>query len=436
MSKYSRRDFIKAGAAVGAAGIAAGFTPFAIGGSHGSKKVVIVGGGMGGATAAKYIRMMDPSISVTLIETNRSYFTCFLSNEVLSGTREMDTLMVGYKGLEAHGVKVVIDMVTSIDANGQMVKTKGGDSFKYDRCIVSPGVDFKWDTIEGYDASVAENTPHAWKAGPQTVTLRKQLEAMPNGGTVIIAPPPNPFRCPPGPGERISQMAHYLKNNKPKSKILAFDPKGGFSKKGLFVSGWARHYGFNAESMSGGLIDYTLKDGVVAYDAATKTVTTQSGAKIKGDVVNIIPAQKAGMIAASSGLTNDKGWCPIDGLTFESTIHKGIHVLGDAAIAFKMPKSAYAANSQAKVCASAVVAMLNGQEAPEPSYVNTCYSIIAPGDGISVAAIYKLVDGQIVPVKDSGGLTPGYDKTTMEMRAREVEYAYSWFKNITHDCFG
>ena len=434
MSKYSRRDFIKAGAALGAAGVAGGFTPFAIGAAHGAKKVVVVGGGVGGATAAKYIRMMDASIDVTLIEANKDYYTCFLSNEVLGGEREMNSLKIGYSGLQGHGVKVVNDIVTGIDSAKQMVTTKGGQSFKYDRCIVSPGVDFRWDTIDGYDASVAENTPHAWKAGPQTVTLRKQLEAMPDGGTVIIAPPPNPFRCPPGPGERISQIAHYLKNNKPKSKILAFDPKKSFSKKGLFVDGWARHYGFNAESMSGGLIDYTLLDGVVAYDAASKTITTQSGNKVKGDVVNIIPAQKAGAIAQAAGLTNDAGWCPIDGKTFESTQHKNIHVVGDASVASPMPKSGYAANSEAKVCAAAVVALLNGKDAPHPTYVNTCYSIIAPGDGVSVAMVYNLVDGKIGKVEGSGGLTP--KEFDAKQRAREQQYAYSWFENIKADSWG
>ncbi len=433
MSKLSRRDFIKAGAAVGATSLAAGFTPFAIGGAHGAKKVVVVGGGTGGATAAKYIKMMDSSIDVTIVEPNKTYYTCYLSNEVLGGDRDIKTIMFNYDRLKKRGIKVVHDMVSSIDPKGQMVKTKGGQSLKYDRCIVSPGIDFKFDTIEGYDAKVAETTPHAWKAGDQTKTLRAQLEAMPDGGTVIIAPPPNPFRCPPGPGERISQMAHYLKNNKPKSKILAFDPKGKFSKKGLFVGGWERHYGFNKASMSGGLIDYMGKDGVVAYDAKTKTVTTQSGNKVKGDVVNIIPAQKAGAIAASSGLTKGD-WCPVEGKTFESTIHKNIHIIGDSSIAKPMPKSGYAANSQAKVCAGAVVALLNGKEAPHPAYVNTCYSIIAPGDGISVAKVYDYQDGKIIGVKGSGGLTPSeFDAT---QRAREQQYAYSWFDNITSDIFG
>jgi sulfide dehydrogenase [flavocytochrome c] flavoprotein subunit len=409
------------------------YVPFAIGGA--TKKVVVVGGGTAGATAAKYIRMADSSVDVTIIEANKDYYTCYMSNEVLSGERTLDDIKFGYTGLKSHGVKVVHDMVTGIDAGKKMVKTAGGQSFSYDRCVVAPGVDFKWDTIEGYDAKVAESTPHAWKAGAQTAMLRKQLEAMPDGGTFIIAPPPNPFRCPPGPGERISKVALYFKQHKPKSKILAFDPKGKFSKFGLFKDGWARHYGFDPEKMAGGLIDYTLKDGVVAYDAGSKTVTTASGAKIKGDVVNIIPAQMAGKVAATAGLTDDKGWCPIEGKTFESTIHKGIHVIGDSCVGKPMPKSGYAANSQAKVCAAAVVAMLNGKDAPDPSYVNTCYSIIAPGDGISVAMVYDYDPkaGKIIKVKGSGGLTPS--KYNKDMREREQQYAYSWYNNIVSDIF-
>ena len=436
MSKFTRRSFIKAGAAAGAASLAAGFTPFAIGGAHGgSKKVVVVGGGMGGATAAKYIRMMDTSVDVTLIEGNADYYTCFMSNEVLSGERTLDSIKFGYTGLGKHGVKVVIDHVTGIDAAKQMVMTKGGQSFKYDRCIVSPGVDFKYDTIEGYDATVAETTTHAWKAGSQTATLRKQLEAMKDGGTVIIAPPPNPFRCPPGPAERISQIAHYLKAHKPKSKIMAFDSKSKFSKYGLFTTGWERHYGFDRDNMTGpGMISYTTEDGVVGYDAGTKTVTTASGNKIRGDVVNLIPAQKAGMIAFMAGLTNEKGWCPVEGKTFESTMHKNIHVIGDSAHASPMPKSGYAATSQAKVAAAAVVALLKGKEAPHPSYVNTCYSIIAPNDGISVAMVYDYKEGKIVKVEGSGGLTPM--EFNAKLRAREQQYAYSWFRNITEDTFG
>jgi sulfide dehydrogenase [flavocytochrome c] flavoprotein subunit len=258
---------------------------------------------------------------------------------------------------------------------------------------------------------------------------------MKDGGTFVIAPPPNPFRCPPGPAERISQVALYFKKHKPKSKILAFDSKGKFSKFGLFKGGWERHYGFDASKMSGGFIDYALKDGIVSYDASSKTITTQSGNKIKGDVVNIIPAQKAGKIAFTAGLTNDNGWCPVKGNTFESTIHKNIHVIGDSCIGSPLPKSGYAANSEAKVCAAAIVAMLNGKSVPHPAYVNTCYSIIAPGDGISVAMVYDYDPkaGKIIKVKGSGGLTPG--KFDAALRAREQQYAYSWYDNITSDIF-
>ncbi len=429
MNQINRRKFLQYGGAAIVASTA--LSPFAI--AQGTKKVVVVGGGIGGATAAKYIRMADSSIEVTLIEPNANYHTCFMSNEVLNGSRSLDSIRFGYDGLKGHGVNVVKDKVSGIDADKRVVTTEGGQSFPYDRCVVSPGVDFKWDTIEGYDATVAETTTHAWKAGPQTATLRKQLVDMKDGGTVIIATPPNPFRCPPGPYERASQIASYLKNNKPKSKILILDPKDKFSKFGLFTDGWKRHYGYGTDNS---LIEWVSggEGGKVdGFDAATNTVKA-AVENFKGDVVNIIPAQKAGAIAFAAGLTNDKGWCPVEGNTFESTIHKNIHVIGDSAIASPLPKSGYAANSEAKVCAAAIVAMLKGDGAPQPSYVNTCYSVIAPGDGISVAMVYAYKDGKIIKVKGSGGLTPSEFNT--EYRAREVQYAHSWFKNITVDVFG
>ncbi|HID45179.1 MAG TPA: cytochrome C [Chromatiaceae bacterium] len=431
MSNFTRRKFLKVTGAAAAASSALTFSSFAIGGAK--KKVVIVGGGIGGATAAKYLKIMDSSIDVTLIEANKDYYTCFMSNEVLGGERSIDSIRFGYTGLAGHGVKVVHDWVTGIDAGKRVVTTKGGQSFPYDRCVVSPGVDFKWDTIEGYDAEVAEKIPHAWKAGSQTVTLRKQLEAMKDGGTVIICPPPNPFRCPPGPYERASQIAHYLKSHKPKSKILILDPKDKFSKFGLFTGGWKRHYGYGTDNSMINWVKGADGGKITGVDAASMTVSADVE-DFKGDVINIIPAQKAGKIAFMAGLTNDKGWCPVDGKTFESTIHKNIHVIGDSAIAKPLPKSGYAANSEAKVCAAAIVALLGGGKAPQPSYVNTCYSIIAPGDGISVAMVYAYKDGKIIKVKGSGGLTPS--EFDPEMRAREEQYAHSWFKNITADTFG
>lgn len=430
--KITRRGFVKGAGAATAVGMIG--TPFIALGA--SKKVVVVGGGTGGATAAKYLRLADPSIEVTLIEANKDYYTCYMSNEVLSGDRTIDSIKFGYTGLGKHGVKVVHDMVTGIDAKAKVVKTKGGQSFNYDRCIVAPGIDFKWDGIEGYDAKVAETIPHAWKAGSQTMTLRKQLEAMKDGGTVVIAPPPNPFRCPPGPYERASQIAHYLKHNKPKSKILILDAKPKFSKQGLFMQGWRDLYGYDTDKS---MIEWRASaqgsndNAVVKVDAGSKTVTTGFDDEIKADVLNVIPAQKAGAIAFAAGLTNDSGWCPIDLHTFESTIHKDIHVIGDASIAKGMPKSGYAANSEAKVCAASVAALLNGQDPGTPAYVNTCYSIVGEDYGISVAAVYRLAQDGSKITKVSGGLTPS--DASAEMRAREVQYAYSWFTNITNDIF-
>jgi len=430
MSQFTRRNFLKvtgAAAAVGALG-APGLSLGA------TKRVVVIGGGMGGATAAKYIRMGDSSIEVTLIEADKHYYTCFMSNEVLGGERSMDSIKFGYSGLAAHGVKVVNDWVTGIDAKAQKVNTKSGKAFAYDHCIVSPGVDFKWDTIEGYDEAAAEKVPHAWKAGSQTIILRKQLEAMKDGGTVIIAPPPNPFRCPPGPYERASQIAHYLKKHKPKSKILILDSKDKFSKKGLFVQSWKAMYGYGTDNS---MIEWVSKanDGLVSRVDADKRMAFTEFDDHKADVLNVIPAQKAGKIAFAAGLTNDKGWCPVDHKTFESTIHKNIHVIGDSSVASPLPKSGYAASSEGKVCAAAIVAMLNGNSAPTPSYVNTCYSVPGEDWGISVAMVYRLgAEGKIVKVKGSGGLTPM--DATPAFRKREVGYAHSWFKNITADTFG
>ena len=424
MKKINRRTFVKAAGTAAAVG-SVGF-PTIVGAA--AKKVVVVGGGTGGATAARYIKRADPSIDVTIIEPNKHYYTCYLSNEVLGGDRKIDSIKFGYDGLKKHGINVVHDMVTAIDAKGHKVTTKGGKSFGYNRCIVAPGISFK-NNIEGYDAAAMEKFPHAWKAGEQTMLLRKQLEAMKDGGTVVIAPPPNPFRCPPGPYERACQIGLYLKRNKPKSKILIIDKKDKFSKQGLFMQAFERHHK--------GMIEWQKAadtgGGILRVDAAAGTISTDFD-DLKPDVANIIPAQQAGEIAISAGLTNDKGWCPIDGKTFESTIHKDIHIIGDAAIAAPLPKSGYAANSEAKVAAAAVAALVNGKEAPHPTYVNTCYSIVGEDDAISVAMVYNLTaEGKIGKVKGSGGLTP-MDSSPQD-RAREVGYAYSWFNNITADAF-
>jgi sulfide dehydrogenase [flavocytochrome c] flavoprotein subunit len=426
----NRRDFVKAAGAATAVGLV-GVPHIALGNS---KKVVIVGGGTGGATAARYIKRLDSSVDVTVIEPNKEYYTCYLSNEVLGGDRQIDTIKFGYDKLTADGINVVNAEAEMVDPAAKMVKA-GGKDYPFDRCIVAPGIELIYDKIEGYSEEAAQKMPHAWKAGEQTKILRSQLEAMPDGGTAVIVAPPNPFRCPPGPYERASQMAHYFKNNKPKSKVVILDSKQKFSKQGLFTQGWERLYGFGTDDA---MIEWQPGPdaAVVKADAGGMMVETSFGDEVKADVFNVIPPQRAGKVAQASDLTDDSGWCPVDKKTFESTKHPGIHVIGDACIATKMPKSGYAANSQGKVVAAAVVAMLNDAEVGTPSYVNTCYSIIGTDYGISVAAVYKLAeDGStIVGVPGSGGLTPT-DAPDWAL-AREVQYAYSWFDNITHDIFG
>jgi sulfide dehydrogenase [flavocytochrome c] flavoprotein subunit len=422
----TRRRFVQAAGAVTVAGVV-GMPHVALGAG---KKVVVVGGGTGGATAAKYLRMADPSLDVTLIEADQHYYACYLSNEVLSGDRALDSLKFGYSGLAGHGVRVVHDTVTSIEEG--VVKTQGGASFSFDRCIVAPGVDFKWEAIEGYGPEVLDKIPHAWKAGPQTTNLRNQLKAMKDGGTVIIVAPPNPFRCPPGPYERASQIAMYLQRHKPKSKVLILDPKDTFSKFGLFTQAWKKLYGFGTDNSmitwvngaGGGTVE-SLDVGAMSLQGAVE--------EFKGDVINIIPPQKAGHIAQVAGLTNDSGWCPVDLHTFESSLRPGIHVIGDAAVATSMPKSGYAANSQAKVCAASVVALLSGQKPPVPSYVNTCYSIAGENYGFSVAAVYQLAKDKSKIEQVGGGLTPM--DASPEHLAREVTYAHSWLNNIVTDVF-
>lgn len=428
--KMNRRDFVKAAGAATAVGMV-GVPHLALGAG---KKVVVVGGGTAGGTAAKYIKLADPSIDVTIVEPNPEYYTCYFSNEVIGGERDLDSIKVGYDGLKGHGINIVQDSAAGIDGEKKVVKTAGGTELPFDRCVVAPGVELLYDKIEGYSEEAAKTFPHAWKAGEQTTILRKQLEDMADGGTVVIVAPPNPFRCPPGPYERASLIANYLKHHKPKSKVVILDPKGKFSKQGLFVQAWEKFYGYGTDNS---IIAWKSDpDGSLPkLDAASKTLLF--GAledEIKGDVLNIIPPQRAGKVAQVSSLADDSGWCPVDQKTFESKLVPGVHVIGDACIAGKMPKSGYAANTQGKVCADAVVAMLKGSEPGVPSYLNTCYSIPAPGWGISVAAVYRLGDdGTIGTVPDSGGLTPM--DASEEAHKREVEYAYSWYNNIVHDIF-
>jgi sulfide dehydrogenase [flavocytochrome c] flavoprotein subunit len=390
----------------------------------------VVGGGYGGATAAKYLRLIDPRIEVILIEKDEKFISCALSNEVLAGERTLSSLSFNYEPLAVYyGVSLVHDEVTRIDAIKRVAFTRSGQEYGFDRLIVAPGVNFRWNEIEGYDKAAAQLLPHAWYAGEQTMLLRRQLEAMPDGGKIYIVAPPNPYKCPPGPYERAALIAHYLKQHgKGRSKIIILDAKDSFAKQALFEEGWERYYP--------GMISWVpaSEDGkVLGVDAEKRTLYTEFEVH-KGDVVNVIPAQKAGHIAEQAGLTDGQGWCLVDQQTFESKNRENVHVIGDACVAGTMPKSGYSANSQAKVCAAAIGALIDGAELPLPSYINTCYSIIAPDYGISVAAVYRLENGKIVAVEGAGGTSP-LNASAWE-RKMEATYARSWFDNITSDIFG
>ena len=391
-------------------------------------RVLVVGGGFGGATAARFIRHYDPALAVTLVEANPTYIACPYSNEVVAGMRDLSAQRFGYHGLAVAGVALIQGTATAVDATARRLTLADGSSIPYDRLVLAPGIDIAYGLLPGYDEAAAETMPHAWKAGPQTDLLRRQLDAMPDGGTVVISAPANPYRCPPGPYERASLVAAYLKARKPRSKLLLLDAKDAFSKQKLFEAGWAQLY-------PGLLERVPQSDGgtVTAVDPTTRTFNTDFGDH-RADVANVIPPQRAGRIAAVAGVADRTGWCPIDPVTFESRLVPGIHVIGDAAIAGAMPKSAFAANAQAKVCAQAVVALLSGTAPPEPLLMNTCYSMLAPGEAISVAGVYRPRNGVLTEVEGAGGTSPL--NAPEGFRAREASHADAWFQTITAETFG
>lgn len=417
-----RRNFIKLlGGASSLALAACAGTGGSLSGPTGGRRVVVVGGGYGGTIAAKYIRMMDSSIEVVLIERNDHFVSCPFSNLYIGGLmKDLSPLTIKYDKLTAnHGVKVVQAEVTGIDAAKKVVMTSSGE-VTYDRLVLSPGIDFRTEEIKGYDAkSTPETIPHAWKAGPQTILLRKQLEAMPDGGTVVLSIPLAPFRCPPGPYERTSMIAMFLKQHKPKSKIIVLDANPDIvSKKGLFLKGWKKHYQ--------GIVDYRPAKKVTEVNVGKKTVTIEGIEDVKGDVINLIPPQRAGHIAVVAGLVGpDKNWCPVNPTTFESTIHKGIHVIGDACVAGAMPKSGYSANSEAKACATNIVNTMNGKELIDFSGINTCYSFLSAKEAVEVTGVYTVdkAKNAIIAVPGSVGVSP-------DLSEIEAIYAESWLKNI------
>ena len=390
--------------------------------------MVVVGGGFGGATCAKYLRRADPTLEVTLVTPQRQFVTCPFSNAVLANLQELSSLTYGYDALQnRYGVRVIHDEATALDPATRRVTLKEGKTLTYDRLVLSPGIELQWGALAGYDVAASEIFPHAWEAGPQTLLLHRQLEALPDGGLVVITAPDNPFRCPPGPYERASLIAHYLKTHKPKAKLLILDAKDTFTKDKLFLDAWKRLYPGLLEWVSG-----SQGGRVVQVDARAGLVRTEFD-EYKPAVANVIPPQRAAAIARAVDLDGGKGWCAVRASTFESNVHKNIHIIGDAAIANPMPKSAFAASNQAKVCAAAIVALLQGEPVPTPVLMNTCYSLVAPNYGISIAAVYRVVDDGIVTVSGSDGISP-LDASD-EVRALEAEYTRSWYANITADTF-
>lgn len=422
----NRRSFAK----VAMAGAAVSITACASSqkwANNGKKTVVVIGGGSGGATAAKYIKKYAKTANVILVEKNKTYHTCYFGNNVISGVSDISSIQHNYDSLEKnHNIHMVYAMAKRVDAKNKKVILSDGETIAYDKVVVAPGIDFKWDSIPGHSKKAAKNIPHAYIAGEQTEILRDQLANMKQGGTFVLIPPTNPFRCPPGPYERASLVAHYLKNNNPTAKLIILDQKDKFSKFGLFRQGWKREYA--------DIIDWRAKSkgGQVKHiDTDTKTIKTVSGDTIKADVINLIPAQKAGKLAFDSGLTKGD-WCPINTMTFESKIHKDVYVIGDASIAAQMPKSGFSANSQAKILAMQLARSLeNKAEMSNTILANTCYSFISPTYAISVTAAYKGTTEKIK--KTSGGSSP-MNADASERKAL-ANTARNWYAGITSDMF-
>lgn len=392
-----------------------------------SARVVVIGGGPGGATVARYLALSARTLDVTLVEPKPRYATCFFSNLYLAGLRTFESLTHGYETLAAeYGIRVVQDFAVAIDPAARTVRLGSGATLSYDRLVVAPGIDFKYDAIAGYDEAATQVMPHAWIAGPQTTLLRRQLESMEDGGLFVLVAPPNPFRCPPGPYERASLIASYFKRSKPRAKILILDAKDNFFEQDLFEDAWNRDYP--------GMIEWLpaqFTGGIRAVDVNHRSIMT-AGDTFNAAVANVIPPQMAGRLARDAGLADQSGWCPVDPATFESTLHPGIHLVGDAIISGAMPKSAYAANSQAKVCAFAIAAALLGSERPASRLFNTCFTFLAPDDAVSDAISFRLAAGKV----EIADILISRIEESPEQRANVVRQADDWYAAFTHDMFG
>jgi sulfide dehydrogenase [flavocytochrome c] flavoprotein chain len=415
----TRRDVAR-GIAAAAAGLAC--PALAQGAAH----VVVIGGGFGGASCARTLRQLDGKLQVSLIEPNQTFTACPFSNEVIAGMRELPAQQFTYEKISSRGVTVIPQAVAKVDPQARTVALANGNSLRYDRLVLSPGIDLRFDALPGYDEAASIKMPHAWKAGEQTTLLRRQIEAMEDGGTVVIAVPAAPLRCPPAPYERASLIAHYLKTRKPRSKVLILDAKDGFSQQKLFEAAWKELYPGMIERIS-------LSQGgrVTSVDPATNSVVTDFG-NYTAQVASVIPPQKAGRIAEIAGAVDNTGWCPIDPTSFASKLVPSIHVIGDACIAGQIPKAASAAHAQGKACAVAVAALIAGKAPEMQRLTGACYNTVAPGYAFSLSGTYQPRDGQFAEAE--GATSPV--NAPREVRQREAEAAENWFRTITVDTFG
>ena len=391
-------------------------------------RLVVVGGGFAGATLERSVKRLSPEITVVLIEARERYVSWPMSNLVIAGRRSLAAQTFDYRGLEAAGVEVVRGMAVDVDATKQCVRLQGGVTIDYDRLVLAPGVMLNFDQLSGMSEQGAEKMPHAWQAGAQTTLLRRQIEAMPDDGLVVISVPAAPYRCPPGPYERASLITSYLKQNKPKAQILILDSNERFSKQALFQQGWKHLYGdrirWQSASNDGRVIRVEPDAMRLHTDFATHTP----------DVANIIPPQQAWLIAHRAGVADASGWCPVNSLSFESRLQPNIHVIGDAAIAAPMPKSAFAANAQAKVCAIALVRLFRGMQPQSTVLANTCYSYLEPNSAISISGAYRTQDGQFASIAAAAGASPLIPPEGLQ--AQEALHAADWFRAITQETFG
>jgi len=418
MKRFTRREFL-ATSGTGLGLLAAGCAP-ALKGDFAPKtarRVVVIGGGWGGATAAKYVRLADPSIEVVLLEPNRQFVSCPFSNLVLSDVRTLDSLTFGYGGLRARGVRILHETAAAIEPAARRVRV-GEGYLEYDRLIVSPGVEFQTEQVDGL-AQAGDQVLHAWKAGPQTAMLADRLQSMADGGVFVLTVPPVAYRCPPGPYERVCQVAWYLKNKKPRSKLIVLDANPNIvSKTGLFRAAWQAYPN----------IEYRASNKVVKVDPGAREVTTEFGDKVRYDVVNLIPPQRAGTIAVQADLVGaDKRWCEVNHVTYESPKHKGIHVIGDSTIGLPVPKSGNIANAMGKISALAVVHLLNGKEPLQLAPGNTCYSWVSDREAIAVVNAYKIEGGKVVQIEQK--LTPGQSE-------QWAQNAIGWATSIWNDVLG